>query len=112
LATPIDYVEETRQKPLKKHEFKRPGYFVRYEPKQEGGPDIDYNYEATQEDLQFLAELKGSPFEVKEFDSLIDTFEQENEDLETVKSLVSMAPVLDRLQLKKPGDAVEKIYDV
>ena len=63
---------------MKKKEFKRPGHFIRYEPKVNPSLDTQFNYEATQEDFMFLAELKGSPFTVKEFERLVNIFEKEN----------------------------------
>jgi hypothetical protein len=107
----LDWTEETRQKPLKKKEFKRPGYFIRYELKVDPSEDTRYNYEASQEDFQYLTELKGSPFTVKEFERLINIFEKENsDDSQKVKSLPELEHALSTLEPRRSFDEVEKIY--
>lgn len=77
---------EIKAKPLKKHEYKRPGNFLRYIVYPDPELDKRYDYEATQDDLLFLTELKGSPFTLNDFEQMINFFEKENADSEeTVK---------------------------
>lgn len=108
----LDFAEETLQKPLKKHVFKRPGNFIRYIPHVDPSTDNRYNYEATQEDLLFLTELKGSPFTMVEFERLVDTFERENAEDELVRPFSSFQTKVDEVLMKRNAVGVEKIYDV
>ena len=97
---------------MKKHEFKRPGHFNRYIQKLDPVQDTRYNYEATQEDLQFLTELKGSPFTRLELERLIDLFERENADLETeVKTFGAIMSKADEPLMRKNPEGVQKIYE-
>jgi hypothetical protein len=97
---------------LKKKEFIRPGHFIRYFPKLEGDIDNRYNYEATQNDLQFIAEFKGSPFNIPTFEKLIDFFEKENGDDSLVKPFQFFVKGLENLLFNRQIEEYERTYEV
>jgi len=107
-----DLAEENKLIPLRKKEFKRPGHFLRYMPIIEGEPDSRYNYDATKEDLMFVAGMKGSPFNIQMFEKLIDIFERENADVNEVRPFVYFQEALERFSQSLQIKDVEKIYEV
>lgn len=73
-------------------------------------PDIRYNYEATDADLQMLSEIAGSRISVKQFEELIDLFERENAEEEAVKQFESIS--IPNIGSKSQRSDYEKIYKV
>ena len=122
----VEAAERTRQYPLKKKEFNRPGHYIRYFSKKEGEPDTQYNYEAVTQDLDFLHSLPGAPFTVGEFEKLMDLFEKENYaadcpttvhkpengEADSVKHFQSLSGALDQLKARQPMSEIEGIYNV
>jgi len=102
---------EIQEKPLLKRKFNRTSHFIRYFGKLPWEDDTKYNYEATNEDLLFLTELAGSPFTVQEFEKLINFFEKENNDDESVKSYEFFRAQILALNMKQSLEDISKIYD-
>ena len=107
-----EVVEEIEQKPLKKKAMKRPNYLIRHITKKEDEEDTRYNYGATQDDLQFITELKGSPFTMLEFERLINLFEGEDNEYDQVKPFDAFLEPISRLGMKQSRDDIAKIYEV
>ncbi len=92
--------------------LRRPNHFIRYHPKIEGEEDEAYNYEVSQDDLRFVAELKGSPFSLDEFERLINFFEKENGDDESVKEFAFFVPIIRTAAPRQSFEDIEKIFEV
>lgn len=97
---------------MKKHEFARPGNFVRYIVQPEPDRDSRYNYEATQDDMLFLTEFKGSPLSISDFEKMIDFFEKENADAEeTVKIFNVIFSKAEDVFIRRNPDIAERVYE-
>ena len=105
-------LDELQQKPLVKKTVKRPDHFIRYMPPVGDEAERRYGYEATQEDLQFLSGLKGSPFMVQEFERLMNFFERENADEGTVKPFEYFVAPMGSLGFKQGVGDIQKVYEV
>ena len=63
---------------MKNHQFKRTGNYIRYIVHPNPELDTRYDYEATDEDIEFLNKINGPKLTIEEFERLINLFEKEN----------------------------------
>lgn len=104
--------EEIANKPLKKHEFRRGGNYLRHFVQPDPELDTRYNYEATQDDLLFLTELKGSPLNIAEFERMVNFFEKENADAEeTVRSFDLLLKRTSNPVMRGNPEVAKRVYD-
>lgn len=78
----------------------------------DGEDDYRYNYDATQDDLKFVAGLKGSIISIPSFEKLINTFEKENSTSNAIKPFNCFLESIDKLALNLQIDEIAKIYEV
>ena len=62
--------------------------------------------------MLFISEFKGSPINIQEFERLIDVFERENAEEETVKPFSCFVLKVEGIVSKQAADLVDKVYEV
>eukprot|EP00826_Nyctotherus_ovalis_P016398 TRINITY_DN14744_c0_g2_i2.p1 TRINITY_DN14744_c0_g2~~TRINITY_DN14744_c0_g2_i2.p1 ORF type:complete len:278 (+),score=86.00 TRINITY_DN14744_c0_g2_i2:154-987(+) len=100
------------ENPLKPHKFQRTGNYIRHMTMSDPESDRRYDYEATDEDRKFNAQLKPPQFTVEEFERLINLFERENYKADN-KIILFPSFVLKAEEdlMKRNEEGVKQIYD-
>lgn len=98
--------------PLKSHKFPRKGNYIRHRVVSDPDNDRRYDYEATNEDMKFNAQLKSPQFTVEEFERLINLFERENFKADS-KIILFPSFVLkaEEALIKRNEEGVKQVYD-
>lgn len=91
--------------------FKRPGNYIRYKVHPNPETDTRYDYEATNEDIIFINELKPPKFTTNEFERLINLFERQNFNADNKICLFpSFVWKAEEELMKRNEESVKQIY--